>query len=336
MKVFITQTLEPEAVAIVERVAEAVCPGHSNPLTREEFLSGIAEADGVILVWHTEMMDREAFDRAPHMKVVVRRGVGVDNIDLDEATRRGVYVTCSPVHVGTIADNAFALLMCAARKIPQAHNFVRDGQWTEGGTWVAFKFMGQDVHHSILGIVGMGRIGQEVAKRAQGFDMKVMYYDVVRRPDVEARLGISFAPLDELLGKSDFVSLNCALTESTYHLINDRTIRLMKPTAIVVNTSRGPTVDLDALYRALKEGRLAGAALDVFDPEPPPVDHPILGLDNVIFTPHLGTSAMGTRVRMAEVAAEGVVSVLTGEEPEFLVNPEVRQTHPLRPRPASA
>jgi lactate dehydrogenase-like 2-hydroxyacid dehydrogenase len=335
MKVFITQSLEPEAVAIVERVAEVVCPGHSNPLTRDEFLSGIADADGVILVWHTEMMDREAFDRAPNIKVVVRRGVGVDNIDIAEATQRGVYVAYSPVHVGTIADNAFALLMCAARKIPQAHHFVRTGQWTEGGTWVAFKFMGQDVHHSTLGIIGMGRIGQEVAKRASGFDMKVLYHDVVRRPDVEASLGVTFAPLEELLATSDFVSLNCALTESTYKLINDRTIGLMKPTAIVVNTSRGPTVDLDALYRALKEGRLGGAGLDVFDPEPPPADHPILGLDNVVFTPHLGTSAMGTRIRMAEVAAEGVVSVLTGEEPEFLLNPEVRERRPLRPRPAA-
>lgn len=335
MKVFITQTLEPEAVAIVGRVAEVACPGHANPLTREEFLSGIADADAVILVWHTETMDQEAFDRAPRMKVVVRRGVGVDNIDLAEATRRGVYVACSPVHVGTIADNAFALLMCAARKIPQAHQFVKSGQWTEGGTWVAFKFMGHDVHHTTLGIIGMGRIGQEVAKRALGFDMKVRYYDVVRRPDVEARLGITYSPLEELLAEADFVSLNCALTESTYHLINERTIGLMKPTAIVVNTSRGPTVDLEALYRALKEGRLGGAALDVFDPEPLPVDHPILSLDNVVVTPHLGTSAMGTRVRMAEVAAEGVVSVLTGEEPEFLLNPEVRGIRPLKPRPTA-
>lgn len=335
MKVFITQPLEPEGVAIVERVAEVACPGHPNPLTREEFLNGISGADGVILVWHTEMMDRDAFDRAPNMKVVVRRGVGFDNIDLAEATRRGVYVASTPVHMATIADNAFALLMCAARKIPQAHHFVQSGQWTEGGTWVAYKFMGQDVHHSTLGIVGMGRIGQEVAKRACGFDMKVLYYDVVRRPDVETSLGIAYAPLEELLATSDFVSLNCALTDSTYHLINDRTIAVMKPTAIVVNTSRGPTVDLDALYRALKEGRLGGAALDVFDPEPLPVDHPLLSLDNVVFSPHLGASAMGTRIRMAEAAGEAVVSVLHGEEPEFLLNPEVRQVHPLKPRGAA-
>jgi lactate dehydrogenase-like 2-hydroxyacid dehydrogenase len=332
MKVFMTQALEPEGVAILERVAEVVSPSHLNPLTREDFLSGIADADGVILVWHTEMMDREAFERAPKVKVVVRRGVGFDNIDVEEATRRGVYVAVCPVHVWTIADTAFGLILCAARRLPQADHFVRIGQWTEGGSWVAFKFMGQDVHHSTLGIIGLGRIGQEVAKRALGFEMKVMYYDPVRRPDLESQLGIAFAPLGELLAASDFVSLNCALNESTHHLINERTLRLMKPTAILVNTSRGPTVDLEALYRALKEGRLGGAGLDVFEPEPVPSDHPILTLENVVFTPHLGTSTRGSRIRMAETAARGITSVLLGEEPEFLLNPEVRQVRPLRPR----
>ena len=332
MKVFMTQALEPEGVAILERVAEVVSPPHLNPLSRKEFLSGIADADGVILVWHTEMMDGDAFDAAPKLKVVVRRGVGYDNIDVLEATRRGVYVAVCPVHVSTIADTAFGLIMCAARRLPQADHFVRTGQWTEGGSWVAFKFMGQDVHHSTLGIIGLGRIGQEVAKRALGFEMKVIYFDTVRRPELETQLGISFTPFEELLRTSDFVSLNCALNESTFHLINERTLRLMKPTAILVNTSRGPTVDLEDLYRALKDGRLGGAGLDVFEPEPVPADHPILALENVVFTPHLGTSTMGVRVRMAETAARGAVSVLLGEEPEFLLNPEVRLVRPLRPR----
>ena len=306
MKVFMTQALEPEGVAILKRVAEVVSPPHLNPLEREEFLSGIADAEGVILVWHTEMMDREAFDRAPKLKVVVRRGVGYDNIDVAEATRRGVYVAVCPVHVPTIADVAFGLIMCAARRFPQADQFVRTGQWVEGGSWVAYKFMGQDVHHSTLGIIGLGRIGQEVAKRALGFDMKVLYYDAVRLPDVEAKMDVVFTPLEELLATADFVSLNCALNESTYHLINERTLSLMKPTAILVNTSRGPTVDLEALYRALKDGRLGGAGLDVFEPEPVPADHPILTLENVVFTPHLGTSTKGARIRMAETAAKGV------------------------------
>jgi glyoxylate reductase len=192
--------------------------------------------------------------------------------------------------------------------------------------------MGQDVHHSTLGIIGLGRIGQEVAKRALGFDMKVMYYDTVRRPEVEAKMGITFAPLEELLASADFISLNCALNESTHHLINKRTLSLMKKTAILVNTSRGPTVDLDALYQALKDGRLGGAGLDVFEPEPLPANHPILTLGNVVFTPHLGTSTMGTRIRMAETTARGAVSVLSGEEPEFLLNSEVRQVRPLRAR----
>lgn len=160
--------------------------------------------------------------------------------------------------------------------------------------------------------------------------MKVLYYDVMRRPELETRMTNIFVPLDELLAQADFVSINCALNESTYHLINERTLRLMKPTAILVNTSRGPTVDLNALYQALKEGRLGGAGLDVFEPEPVPADHPILSLGNVVFTPHLGTSTMGVRIRMAEAAARAAVSVLMGEEPEFLLNQEVRQVRPLR------
>jgi lactate dehydrogenase-like 2-hydroxyacid dehydrogenase len=332
MKVFTTQVLEPEGVAILTRVAEVVSPPHRNPLKREEFLSGIADADGVILIWHTDIMDREAFDHAPKLKVVVRRGVGYDNIDVAEATRRGVCVAVCPANIPTIADVAFGLIMCAARKFPQADHFVRMGQWKEGGGWVAYKFMGQDVHHSSLGIIGLGRIGQEVAKRALGFDMKVMYYDQIRRPEVEAKMDVTFMLLEELLALSDFISINCALNESTYHLINDHTISLMKKTAILVNTSRGPTVDLEALYRALKGGQLAGAGLDVFEPEPIPVDHPILKLKNVVFTPHLGSSTMGVRILMAEQAARSAASVLLGEEPEYLLNPDVRMARPLRPR----
>lgn len=331
MKVFMTQSMESEGVAIMERVARVVAPPHLRPISREEFLSGIADADGAVMVWHTEMMDRDAFEHAPNLKVVARRGVGYDNIDIEEATRRGVYVTVCPLNIPTIADTAFGLIMCAARRFPQADQFVRSGQWTEGGSWVAFKFMGENIHHATLGLVGLGRIGQEVAKRAKGFDMKILYYDTIRRPEVEADMGVIFSPMDELLATSDFVSLNCALNEATYHLINERTLAMMKPTAILVNTSRGPTVDLDALYRALKAGRLGGAGLDVFDPEPVPVDHPILTLENVVFTPHLGTSTMRTRVEIAKAVANCVVSVLSGEEPEFLLNKEVRQVRPLKP-----
>ena len=200
---------------------------------------------------------------------------------------------------------------------------------------MAYKFMGQDVHHSRHGIIGLGRIGQEVAKRALGFEMEVVYYDTVRRPEVEAKMGIVFAPLEELLAEADFIFIHCDLNKPTLYLINERTLSLMKPTAILVNTSRGPMVDLDALYRALKDGRLGGAGLDVFEPEPVPADHPILTLENVVFTPHLGTSTRGSRIRMAETAARGVTSVLLGEEPEFLLNPEVRQVWPLRRRSPS-
>lgn len=332
MKVFTTQVLEPEGVSILEDVATVVSPPHRNPLIREEFLAGLSDADGVVLIWHTDQVDREAFERSPNLKVVARRGVGYDNIDLDEATRRGVYVTYCPVHVPTIADVAFGLIMCAGRRFPQADQFVRSGQWTEGGSWVAYKFMGYDIHHSTLGIIGLGRIGEAVAKRGLGFDMNILYYDAVRRPEVEAQLGITYAPLDELLAKSDFISINCSLNESTYRLINKDTLKLMKPSAVVVNTARGPIVDLDDLYEALKSGQIGGAGLDVFEPEPLPVDHPILKLDNVVFTPHLGASAMGMRVKMAETVASDVASVLRGEEPTYILNPAVKEVRPLRPR----
>ena len=319
MKVFITQEIEQEAIELLKTVAEVKTSGADGPLTRQEFLDGIKDADAVIMVWHTEMMDKEAFDAAPNLKIVARRGVGYDNIDVAEAKRRGIYVTVTPVHTNTIADLTFGMLINAARKLHLADAFVRSGQWTEdkSGVWVAKRFMGFDVHHKTIGIIGFGRIGKHMAKRALGFEMKVLYHDVNRQPDVEKELGVEYASLDRLYAEADFISVNCALSESTKNLINREAISKMKKNAIIVCSARGGIIDEAALYEALVEGRLGGAGLDVFEPEPIHSDNPLLKLENVTFSPHLGTSVYESRVKMVVTAAEDIIRVFSGEKPEY-------------------
>lgn len=327
MKVFITQNIEPEAIELLEEKFEVVCSGVDTPLTREQFLDGIRDADAVIMVWHTEMMDKEAFETAKNLKIVARRGVGYDNIDIKEATRRGIYVTVTPVHTHTIADLSFGLLLNAARRLPQADAYVRSGKWSEGGTEVARLFMGYDVHHKTIGIIGFGRIGKHVAKRAGGFDMKILYYDVQRQPEAEAELNAEYADLERIYRECDFISIHCALTESTRHLIGRESISKMKKTAIITVSARGGIIDEEALYEALKENRLGGAGLDVFEPEPIHSDNPLLTLDNVVFTPHLGTSVYESRVLMVVTAAKDIIHVLSGEKPEYPMNPEVSKSY---------
>ena len=318
MKVFITQNIEQESIdALEENGVEVVTSGLDGPLTRQEFLNGIRDVDAIIFVWHTEQMDKEAFEVASNLKIIARRGVGYDNIDLEEAKKRNIYVTVTPVHTHTIADLTFGLLLNAARKIHLADAFVRSGQWTEGGVWVARKFMGYDVHHKTIGIIGLGKIGKHMAKRAQGFDMDVIYYDVFRQPEAEDELGIKYATLDELYANSDFITVNCALTESTKNMINREAIDKMKDSAVLVVSARGGIVDESALYDALSNGRLGAAGMDVFEPEPILSDNPLLKLENVVFTPHLGASVQETRVLMAVTAAEEVLRVLNKSKPKY-------------------
>ncbi|MFC1799040.1 2-hydroxyacid dehydrogenase [Thermodesulfobacteriota bacterium] len=323
MKVFITQLLEQEAIDILSEVAEVKTSGVGRPLTRKEFLDGIKDADAVIHVWHTEIMDEAAMDSAPNLKVISRRGVGYDNIDIDAATRRGIFVTYTPVHIATISDLTFGLIINAARRLHRADAFVRSGAWTEGGSWVAKKFMGYDVNHKNLGIIGLGRIGYEVAKRGKGFDMKVKYYDVVKKSDAEKELNIEYSDLEELIKTSDFIAVTCAKTEKTKNLMNAERISMMKEGAILVVSARGGIVDEKALYKALKSGKLGGAGLDVFEPEPIDKNDPLLKLDNVMFTPHLGTTVLGTRINMAVSLAEDIVSIFKGQEPKYSFNKDV-------------
>jgi D-3-phosphoglycerate dehydrogenase len=329
MKIFIAQPIQPVAVEILKKVAEVRANPEGRPLSRQEFLRNIPDVDAVVLPWHTDVMDREAIGIASRLQVIGRHGVGYDNIDLEAATERGIYVTFTPVLAPTMADTTFALLMAAARLIPQADQFVKAGHWTIGGEWVPWKFLGLDIHHKTLGIIGCGRVGGGVARRAHGFDMRILYYDEVARPDVEAETGAKKVALDELLREADLVSVSCALNERTRGLLGARQFALMKPTAVLVNTARGPVLDQAALVEALKTRRISAAGLDVFVEEPIPPGDPLLSLDNVVVLPHIGSATLENRRKMGVTVAEDVVSVLTGKQPTYLLNPRVREVRPL-------
>ncbi|MDH7477545.1 MAG: D-glycerate dehydrogenase, partial [Candidatus Bathyarchaeota archaeon] len=227
----------------------------------------------------------------------------------------------------TTADFAWALLLAVARRVVEADKYVRSGRWKVG--WHPMMLQGRDVHDATLGIIGAGRIGFAVAKRATGFNMKVLFYDVVPRPEME-KMGAKKVDMDTLLRESDFVSIHVPLMKETYHLINEEKLKLMKKTAYLINNSRGPVIDEKALYQALKEGKIAGAALDVFEQEPTSVDNPLLKLDNVVVAPHISSASYETRSRMAEMVAENLVAFFKGEKPPNLVNPEVMKIRPLQ------
>jgi len=239
--------------------------------------------------------------------------VGYDNLDLAALAARGIVATNTPgVLTETTADLAFALLLAVARRLPEGERYVKEGRWT---TWGPLLLLGPDVHGATLGIAGLGRIGSAVARRAAGFGMTILYTARAARADVEAATGARRVPFAELLAASDFVSIHLPYTPETHHLFDEAALRRMRSTAYLVNTARGPIVDQAALYRALREGWIAGAGLDVTDPEPLPADDPLLTLPNCLVLPHIGSASVATRTRMATLAAENVVAVLAGRPP---------------------
>ncbi|MDP3879137.1 MAG: D-glycerate dehydrogenase [Dehalococcoidales bacterium] len=320
--VYITRKVFPEALDIIGRVAEVKLWESDAAIPYETLLEQVKNIDGLLCML-SDRVDAGVLDAAPRLKVVANYAVGFDNIDVAKATEKGIPVGNTPgVLSETTADLAFALLMAAARRIAESDAYTRRGQWRT--TADPRLMIGQDVHHSTLGIIGMGRIGAEVARRGNGFQMDVLYHNRTRRPDVEKELGVEYvATLPELLRRSDFVSLNVPLTGDTRQMIGAAELAVMKPTAVLVNTARGPVVDQKALYQALKSGQIAAAALDVFEREPIPADDPLLTLDNVVFTPHIGSASIATRTRMAVMAAENIVAGLQGKKLPTCVNPEV-------------
>lgn len=291
------------------------------PMSRAVLLEKARDVDG-ILSMVTERVDAELMDAAgPQLRVVSQFGVGFDNIDVAEATRRKIAVGNTPdVLTETTADFAFALLMAAARRVVEGAFAVRDGKWV---TWHPLDYLGQDVHGSTLGIIGMGRTGAAVAKRARGFDMNVLYADIARREDLEVQLFLTYVDLDTLLKDSDFVSLHTVLTDDTHHLIGERELATMKSTAVLVNASRGPVIDPKALYRALNTGVIRSAALDVTVPEPIQMDDPLLTLDNCIVVPHIASASVATRREMSRIAVQNVLNGVRGEKLLACVNPQV-------------
>ena len=282
------------------------------PLPREELIERLRGKDG--LICHIiSAIDEEVLAAAPTLKVVANVAVGFNNIDVTACRRRGVVVTNTPdVLTETTADFAWALLMAAARRVVEADHFARSGQWQR---WQWGLLWGADVHGKTLGIVGFGRIGRAVARRAMGFDMRVLYHDAVRADaGVERELRATAVSLESLLREADFVTLHTNLTPETRHLMNERTLRLMKTSAILVNAARGPIVDEAALVRALKEGWIAGAGLDVFEEEPK--IHPgLTPLSNAVLAPHIASASRDTRLAMATLAVRNCIAVLDGKPP---------------------
>ena len=328
-KVYVTRQLFPEAVELLERHADVeVFEGVDNAIPRDLLFSKVEDVDGLLPLL-TDTIDAEVMDAGRDLKVISNYAVGFNNINLEAATERGIYVTNTPgILTETTADAAFALLMSAARRIPEADRHIRAKKWINA--WGPRMFIGTDVHGKTLGILGMGRIGSAISRRAKGFDMKVVYNDIYRREDLEEELGVTYKSREEVLRESDFVSLHVPLTPETHHMIGVDALTTMKETAILINTSRGPVVDERALYEALRDRVIAGAGLDVFEAEPVDPDSPLLGLDNIVLTPHLASGSIETRTKMAVTAATNLVSVLQGKEPPNLVNPEVRKVRPLR------
>ena len=311
-RVFVARIIPEEGLAAVRAGCEADVWEDDLPPPRDELLRRVAGCDGVLTLL-TDRVDDEFLDAAgPGLRVVSNYAVGFDNIDVAACARRGVAVGNTPgVLTETTADLAWALLMAAARRLPEGDRYVRDGRWK---TWGPLLLLGPDVHGATIGIVGFGRIGQAVARRAQGFGMEILYHDVQPVPDeVTMPLGATYLPLEALLPRSDFVSLHVNLSELTRHLMNATTLALMKPTAILVNTSRGPVVDQRALAEALRDGTIAAAALDVTDPEPISMDDPLVGLDNCLIVPHIASASRATRGRMAAMAAANLLAGVRGD-----------------------
>jgi glyoxylate reductase len=319
-KVFVTRLIPEEGLAMIRDVAEMKVWEDELPPPREVLLKEVRDIDGLVSLL-TDKIDAELMDLNPRLKVISNYAVGYDNIDIPAATARGIPVGNTPgVLTDTTADLAFTLMMAAARRIQESIDYVRAGKWK---TWGPLLLTGLDIHGATLGIVGFGRIGQGMAKRASGFGMRVLYYDVYRREDLEKSMGVTYADMDTLLRESDFVSIHTDLNESTRHMMNAAAFAKMKRTAYVINTARGPIIDPQALYEALKAGKIAGAALDVTEPEPIPLDSPLLKLPNCLIVPHIASASVATRAKMAQMAAANVVAGIRGDKLPTCVNPEV-------------
>jgi glyoxylate reductase len=319
-KVLVTRILPKPAMEIIEAECDADINERDVRYSKQELMERAEGREGMVCLL-TDEIDAEVIGACRGMKVIANVAVGYNNIDLEAASRERIVVTNTPgVLTETTADLAWSLLMTTARRLVEADRYLRADKWKE---WGLNLLLGGDVYGKTLGIVGFGRIGQAMARRARGFDMRVLYYDNNRaNATLERELNASYTDLETLLKEADFVTLHVPLTEETRHLIGEREFSMMKSTAYMINTSRGPVVDEAALVEALRNGTIAGAGLDVFEREPQ-VEEGLLGLDNTVLLPHIGSASVATRTRMATMAAENLLAALKGERPPNAVNPEV-------------
>jgi glyoxylate reductase len=325
-KIYVTRELPERGLKVIKQFFDAEVWPEFAPPPKKVIIEKAKSVDALATLL-SDKIDAEVFNAAPKLKIVSQLAVGFDNIDLVEATKRGIYVTNTPeVLTDTTADFAWALLMAVARRVVEGDKYIRTGQWKVG--WHPAMLTGRDVFGTTIGIVGAGRIGYAMAKRALGFDMKVLFYDVIPRPEIE-KLGAKKVDLTTLLRQSDFITIHVPLMKETHHLINEEKLKLMKKTAYIINNSRGPVVDEKALHIALKEGWIAGAGLDVFEQEPTPLDDPLLKLENIVVAPHISSASLETRAKMSEMVADNLVSFFQGKRPPNLVNPDVMKVQPL-------
>lgn len=320
-KVLVTRPIMDEPTGVLRERCEATIHENEFGIPREELLRVVKGMDAVITML-TEKVDAEFLTAAgPQLKIVANHAVGFDNVNLTDCTASGVMATNTPdVLTETTADTAWALMMAAARRLGEGERFLRARKpWI----WGPLMMLGQDVHHKTLGIVGFGRIGQAMARRAQGFGMRAIYYDVYRPPrHVEEQYATEYREFEDLLAEADFLTIHVALTPETRHLFGAEQFRKMKSTAVLVNSSRGPVIDEAALAAALKSGEIFGAGLDVFEKEPE-VHEGLLELENVVIIPHLGSATIDTRNAMGMLAVENVFAAIDGRRPPTLLNPEV-------------
>ena len=318
-KVYVTRRIPEAGLEQVRDACQTRVWQEKLPPPREVILHEVADCDGLLCLLSDEI-DAAVMDIG-QLRVISQYAVGVDNVDLEAATERGIPVGHTPgVLTDATADLTFALLMAAARRIPEGIEKVRSGAWQ---TWDPMGLLGAQVWGATLGIIGLGRIGTAVARRARGFRMRVLYHDPKRQTDLEDELGLTCVALHALLEEADFVSIHTPLVPETRHLIDDEALQRMRSDAILINAARGEIVDTEALVRALEEGWIAGAALDVTDPEPLPADHPLVDMRNCIVVPHIGSATVHARNRMAEMAAENLLAGLQGERLPYCANPQV-------------
>jgi glyoxylate reductase len=322
--VYITRRILDPAIPMISKECSVIVANHrGRPPTSDELLKAVRDKDAILCTL-SDIIDAKVMDAAgSNLKVISSYSTGTDHIDIKEATKRGIYVTFTgDILTEATADLAFALILATSRQITQGHELVTSKRWKYG--WDPHLLLGSDVHGMTLGIVGLGRIGSAVARRAKGFDMDIIYHNLHRRNiQMEEQFGAKHVDMNQLVEESDFLSLHCSLNSESHHLINESNLRRMKNDSYIINTARGQLINEAHLIKALKQRWIAGAGLDVFENEPPSPNSSLLKMKNVVLLPHIGSATFLTRTKMAEVAAKNLLNVLNRKTAIYLVNPEV-------------